>query len=248
MKILITGHRGFLGQNLIEALNKKGGYEIYGFDLGTTREELDKFCKDCDFVFNFAAVHRPKDASKFEQINHVFLEDLLEMLEKHHNTCPVVYTSSIQATNGSDYGNSKLAAEECMFDYEKRTGARAIVYRLTNTFGKWARPNQHSVVATFCYNVNRGIPISVSDRSITMHFYYVDDVISSFVSQIGQNISPADDRIHYLDEKCVYSVTLGRLADLVNAFGRGEKPDDNDEFAKRLYITYKSYEPKEKMK
>lgn len=241
MKILITGSKGFLGRNLIEALNKKGGYEIYEFDIDTPVNMIDEYTADCDFVFNFAAVHRPKDVSEFDKTNHIFLEDLLECLKRHNNFCPVVYTSSIQATNGTEYGNSKLAAEKAMFDYQRETGARAIVYRLTNTFGKWATPNHHSVVATFCYAVNRGLPIAVSDRDIVMRFYYIDDVIDSFMQQIEGAQRPSEDGINYLPSDRIYEVTLGELADLIVSFGEGERPDSDCEFENRLYYTYKSY-------
>ena len=241
MKILITGSKGFLGKNLIEALNKKGGYEIYEFDIDTPVSKIDEYTRDCDFVFNFAAVHRPKEITEFEKVNHVFLEDLLECLKKHNNCCPVVYTSSIQATNGSEYGNSKLAAEKAMFEYEKDTGAKAIVYRLTNTFGKWAMPNHHSVVATFCYNVHRGIPLTVNCREALMKFYYVDDVIESFVAQLEGGVSAREDGIYYLDDDCVYTVTVGELADLIIAFGDGEEPKSDSIFENRLYRTFISY-------
>ena len=240
MKILITGSKGFIGKNLIEALNKKGNYEIYEFDCDTPFELLDRYTIDCDFVFNFAAVHRPKDVSEFKQTNYLFLEELLQLLKKHNNLCPVLYTSSIQATNGSDYGNSKLAAEQAMFDYEKETGAKAIIYRLTNTFGKWAMPNHHSVVATFCYAVNRNLPIQVSNPDIVMNFYYIDDVIDSFLRQLEELEKPAKDGIYYLDEKCIYNVTLGELANLIISFGNGCLPQNND-FEKRLFETFNSY-------
>ncbi len=241
MKILITGSKGFLGKNLIEALNKKGGYEIYEFGIDTPVSKIDEFTKDCDFVFNFAAVHRPKEVTEFEKVNHVFLEDLLECLKKHNNCCPVVYTSSIQATNGSEYGNSKLAAEKAMFEYEKETGAKAIVYRLTNTFGKWATPNHHSVVATFCYNAQRGIPLTVNNRDVQMRFYYIDDVIDSFMMQLEMDVAPLNDGICYLPEECIMSVTLGELADLIIGFNDGNKPDPNSVFEQRLYFTYETY-------
>ena len=241
MKILITGSRGFLGRNLIEALNRKGVYDIYEFDIDTPIEKINEYTMDCDFVFNFAAVHRPKDVSEFDKTNHIFLEDLLNCLRKHKNICPVLYTSSIQATNGSDYGNSKLAAEKAMFEYEKETGARAVVYRLTNTFGKWATPNHHSVVATFCYNANRNIPLTVNNRDFEMHFYYIDDVIEAFLNQLENKEKPADDGIYYLDENCVYHVSLGKLADLIIGFSDGNIPNPENDFENRLYFTYKSY-------
>ena len=245
-KILITGANGFIGRNLISRLNSyKGQYQVYAFDIENTKEDLRNFTKDCDFVFNFAAVHRPKDVCEFDKVNHVFFDDLLEKLKEHGNFCPVLYTSSIQATNGTEYGNSKLSAEQDLRDYEKQTGGKAIVYRLTNTFGKWATPNHHSVVATFCYNLIRGIPLYISDKNHKMQFYYIDDVIDSFISQIQGNAVADEDGIYRLSEDKIFNITLGELVLLLTEIkeeSRGKQIVKKGPLIKeRLRETYLSY-------
>ncbi|MBE6684092.1 MAG: NAD-dependent epimerase/dehydratase family protein [Ruminococcaceae bacterium] len=244
MKILITGAYGFLGKNLIARLNEyKGKYTIYSYDLDTPFSDLERYTADCDFVFNFAAVHRPKDASEFEKVNHVFFDDLLDLLKNHNNRCPVLYTSSIQATNGTDYGNSKLAAEADLKAYGAETGARAIVYRLSNVYGRWATPNHHSVVATFCNNLALELPITVNDTNHMMYFHYIDDVIDSFVTQIEGTATPDDDGIFRVRK--THQITLGQLADTLISFQatvkEGQKPDLKNETQKTLYTTYLSY-------
>lgn len=244
MKILITGAYGFLGKNLIARLKEYGDkYEIYSYDIDTSFNDLEKYTKDCDFVFNFAAVHRPKEVSEFEKVNHVFFDDLLKLLIKNKNLCPVLYTSSIQATNGTDYGNSKLAAENDLTQYGTKTGARAIVYRLSNIFGRWAMPNHHSVVATFCNNLVLGLPISISDRNHIMYFHYISDVIDSFVSQIEGCAKPCDDGIYRVNK--IYEITLGQLADTLTHFqaslANNITPNLQTEIEEKLFETYLSY-------
>lgn len=243
MKILITGSNGFIGRNLIERL--KSDNIIYSFDINNTREDLQKYTADCDFVYNFAAVHRPKDTGEFDKINHIFFDDLLQMLKQHGNYCNVLYTSSIQATNGSEYGNSKLAAERELKLYEEETGGKAIIYRLTNVFGKWATPNHHSVVATFCYNLVHDLPITVSDPDHVMRFYYIDDVIESFASQLNGAVTPDADGFYRLEESKVYSITLGDLANTLTRI-KNEVNDKNlfspkTDIEEKLYVTYMSY-------
>ena len=243
MKILITGANGFIGKNLISKLGSK--HTIYSFDIDNTVEDLWKYTEDCDFVYNFAAVHRPKDTCEFDKVNHVFFDDLLQMLKKHGNFCNVLYTSSIQATNGSEYGNSKLAAEEELKLYEMETGGKAIIYRLTNVFGKWATPNHHSVVATFCYNMVHNMPITVSDSEHIMRFYYIDDVIDSFVAQLSNSVHPDDDGIYRLPEDKIYTITLGELEKTLKRIKKdvdGERTfSPKSAIEEKLYTTYMSY-------
>ena len=244
MKILITGAYGFLGKNLIARLRECGDtYTVYSYDIDTPFENLEKFTRDCDFVFNFAAVHRPKETSEFDKVNHVFFDDLLGLLKKYENCCPVLYTSSIQATNGTDYGNSKLAAECDLRAYGQETGARAIVYRLSNVYGRWAMPNHHSVVATFCNNLAQGLPITVNDRSHVMNFHYIDDVIDSFMAQIKGAQVPDGDGVFRV--KKIHQITLGELADTLISFqqsvNKGEQPCVKNETEETLFKTYLSY-------
>lgn len=246
MKILITGAGGFIGRNLTEKLKEKfKDVEIYYYDIETPEKDLEKFTEDCDFVYNFAAVHRPKSEDEFEQVNHKFFSGLLDLLKKHNNKCPVLYTSSIQANNGTKYGDSKIAAEKDLIAYGKETGNRVIIYRLTNTFGKWATPNHHSVVATFCYNLVNNIELIISNPDIVMNFYYIDDVIDSFVEQINGNVKPCDDGIFRLEDSKIYSITLSELADTLTYISqcvkKGITPEFEKEIGNKLYTTYLSY-------
>lgn len=251
MKILITGAYGFLGKNLIARLKEYGDrFTVYSFDVDTPFEDLVAYTRDCEFVFNFAAVHRPKENSEFEKVNHVFFDDLLGLLKGHNNCCPVMYTSSIQATNGTDYGNSKLAAEADLKVYGAETGARAIIYRLSNVYGRWATPNHHSVVATFCNNLAQDLEITVNDREHIMNFHYIDDVIDSFMSQIEGGVSPCEDGIFRVEK--VHPITLGELADTLKSFQKIVKecrePKLENETQATLYKTYISYVEQNKNK
>ena len=243
--ILITGADGFLGKNLIEKLVKMDDVNIMHYSLGTSDLLLEKNLKECDFVFHFAAVHRPKDTEEFYKVNDDFFGYVLHTLEKYGNNCPVVLTSSIQANDSTDYGRSKIIAENLLKKHAKDTGAKAIIYRLYNIFGKWATPNLHSVVATFCYNINRDLPITVSNRDIVIKFYYVDDVIAHFLSQIDGTPTPDADGIYRLDESKVYEISLGYLADKFYEFKSCQKnnktPELKSDVDKKLYETYISY-------
>lgn len=275
MKILITGAKGFVGKNLTQALlNIKDGKdkthpnisieEIYEFDIDTAPEYLDMACQDCDFVFNLAGVNRPQNPEEFMQGNFGFASTLLNTLKKYNNTCPVMVSSSIQATcigrYDSDYGRSKKAGEELVFEYARETGAKVLVYRFPNLFGKWCRPNYNSAVATFCNNIANDLPITVNDPSVTLELLYIDDLIDEMMLALeGLEHHCEFDGINtvisengkYCAAPVTHKVTLGEIVELLNSFKAQpstltmiEIPKGS--FAKKLYSTYLSYLPKEK--
>ena len=193
MKILVTGSQGFVGRNLVSQLRniQEGKARCYGdltvsavyeYDIDSTPEELEVYCRDCDFVFNLAGVNRPQSQEEFMRGNFGFASTLLNTLKIHHNNCPVMISSSIQATlagrfGTSEYGKSKKAGEELMFEYGKETGAKVLVYRFPNLFGKWCRPNYNSAVATFCHNIANDLPIMVNDPMVELELLYIDDLV-----------------------------------------------------------------------
>lgn len=276
MKILVTGAKGFVGKNLCSQLkNIQDGKArcygdltidaIYEYDIDSTPEQLDAWCKDCDFVFNLAGVNRPKDPEEFMKGNFGFATTLLNTLKAHKNNCPVMISSSIQATlagrfGNSEYGRSKKAGEELMFEYGKETGAQVLVYRFPNLFGKWCRPNYNSAVATFCNNIAKDLPIQVNDPSVDMELLYVDDLVDEMIGALkGEShrcefdgvgtVPTADGRYCYVP--ITHKVKLGEIVDLLNQFAEMPKtlmiPEiPNNSFAKKLYSTYLSYLPKEK--
>ena len=276
MKILVTGAKGFVGQNLCAQLrNIKEGkarwypvdqdITIYEYDIDNTPEELDSFCKDADFVFNLAGVNRPKDQSEFMKGNFGFASTLLDTLKKYNNTAPVMLSSSIQATligryGESDYGKSKLAGEELFFDYAKETGAKVLVYRFPNLFGKWGRPNYNSAVATFCNNIANDLPIQVNDRNTELELLYIDDLVDEMIlALVGKEHRCEFDGVEtvltpdgrYCAVPISHKVTLGEIVDLLETFDAQAKTFTMPEipegsFAKKLYSTYLSYLPKEK--
>ena len=196
MNILVTGAKGFIGKNLLSQLRNihdgkaknyavEGNLTLYEYDLDSTPEELDLYCKNADFVFNLAGVNRPQDPVEFMKGNFGFASTLLDTLKKHGNTCPVMISSSIQAALDNPYGESKRAGEQLLFDYAKETGAKVLVYRFPNLFGKWCRPNYNSAVATFCNNIANDLPITVNDPSVELHLVYIDDVVDELVDRYG---------------------------------------------------------------
>ena len=259
MKILVTGAQGFVGRNLVSQLHniqdgKARNYGIsgesltvYEYDLDSDPSELDTYCKQADFVFNLAGVNRPKDESEFMKGNFGFTSTLLDTLKKYNNTCPVMISSSIQAAQDNPYGESKRAGEQLLFDYRKETGARVLVYRFPNVFGKWCRPNYNSAVATFCNNIAHDMPIQVSDPSVVMNLVYIDDVVDELISAL-KGKEPC------VEESCtvpvVHTITLGDIVKLIKSFRQMSDtlavPDLSDAFTKKLYSTYLSYLPKDK--
>lgn len=276
MKILVTGAKGFVGKNLCAQLNniKEGKAKCYGnltieavyeYDLGNTLEELDQYCTECDFVFNLAGVNRPQHQEEFMQGNFGFASTLLDTLKAHKNTCPVMLSSSAQASltgrfGNSEYGRSKKAGEDLFLAYGKETGARICVYRFPNLYGKWCRPNYNSAVATFCNNIANDLPITVNDLSIELELLYIDDLVEEMILALkgeehrcefkGLEVSSqADGRYCYCP--ITHKATLGEIIDLLHKFEEMPRtlmiPEiPTDSFAKRLYSTFLSYLPKEK--
>ena len=277
MNILVTGAKGFVGKNLVaqlrniaEGKNKSYGDvvvgEIFEYDIDSTAEELDDFCRRADFVFNLAGVNRPQTTDEFMQGNFGFASTLLDMLKKHNNTCPVMLSSSIQATlvgryAEGEYGKSKKAGEELFFDYAAATGAKVLVYRFPNLFGKWCRPNYNSAVATFCNNIANDLPIMVNDRSTMLELLYIDDLVDEMIAALkgeehhcefdGVDTILKDDG-RYCAAPITHKVTLGEIVDLLESFRKQPEtlvvPEiPYNSFAKKLYSTYLSYLPKEKV-
>ena len=258
MNILVTGAKGFVGKNLVsQLLNIQSGkaknyqisddLKIYEYDIDSDPAELDVYCKNANFVFNLAGVNRPKDQSEFMAGNFGFASTLLDTLKKYKNTCPVMISSSTQAALDNPYGESKRAGEELMFEYSKMTGAKVLVYRFPNVFGKWCRPNYNSAVATFCNNIANELPIQVNDPSVVMKLVYVDDVVDELIAALCGN-EHKDDKFCFVST--VHTITLGEIVDLLYSFNKMPDnlnvPNLGDAFTKKLYSTYLSYLPKEK--
>ncbi len=260
MNVLVTGAYGFVGKNLCEALkNIRDGKdktrpelkidEIFQYDIDSPKELLDMYCKECHFVFNLAGVNRPQNTEEFMQGNFGFASTLLETLKKYNNTCPVMNSSSVQALLDNDYGKSKRAGEELMLSYAKETGAKVLVYRFANLFGKWCRPNYNSVVATFCHNIANDLEITVNNRDTQLNLCYIDDVVDELLNALEGKENFVSDG--FCEVKCVHKVTLGQIADLLYAFNEQPKtlvmPEiPNGSFEKKLYSTFLSYLPQSK--
>lgn len=288
MKILVTGAKGFVGKNLCSQLNniKEGKARWYGdlqidavyeYDINSTPEQLDQWCKDCDFVFNLAGVNRPKNQEEFMQGNFGFASTLLNTLKKYKNNCPVMISSSIQATlagrfGTSEYGKSKKAGEELMFEYGKETGAKVLVYRFPNLFGKWCRPNYNSAIATFCHNIAHDLPIQVNDRSVEMELLYIDDLVDELIGALKgeehyctydglelvavekSSLSGEDLGGAYCYCPVTHKTTLGEIVDIIQECADAAANKDGINMIElpqgslryKLMTTYLSYLPKEK--
>ena len=278
MKLLVTGAKGFVGKNLCAELkNVKDGKskcwgpevvvdEVFEYDLGNSQQELDEWCSKCDFVFNLAGVNRPKETTEFMEGNFGFASTLLDTLKKHKNTCPVMLSSSQQASltgrfGNSEYGRSKKAGEELFFAYSEETGAKVLVYRFPNLFGKWCRPNYNSAVATFCNNIANDLPITVNDPSVELELLYIDDLVEEMINCLkgeehhcefnGLEVVPNPSG-RYCYVPITHKATLGHIVDLLHSFA--EQPQSltipeipAGSFAKKLYSTYLSYLPKGKV-
>lgn len=275
MKILVTGAKGFVGKNLCAQLdNIKDGKaknypliieEVFEYDIDSRPEELDLFCREADFVFNLAGVNRPENPEDFHKGNFGFASTLLATLKKYGNTCPVMLSSSIQATltgryAGHPYGESKKAGEELFFEYAKETGAKVLVYRFPNLFGKWCRPNYNSAVATFCNNIANDLPIQVNDPAVELELLYIDDLVEEMIlALLGREhhcefngvVAEGKEDGRYCYAPVTFKATLGEIVAQLHQFAKmpstliiPEMPADS--FTKRLYSTYLSYLPKDK--
>ncbi|HEY8805748.1 MAG TPA: capsular polysaccharide biosynthesis protein CapF [Clostridium sp.] len=246
MKILVTGANGFVGKNLIAELNNRGYKDIYKFDIDTDKSLLDEYAKNCEFVFHLAGVNRPKDEKDFMEGNFGFTSELLNLLREHNNKAPILITSSIQAERDNPYGKSKKAGEELLLDYSKKTGAKALVYRLDNLFGKWSRPNYNTVVATYCYNIARNLDIQVNNPEAELTLCYIDDVIDEFIRALEGNPTKKNE---YCSVPMVHQIKLGDLADRIKSFKDSRNNlsvlDMEDTLTKKLYSTYLSFLPED---
>ena len=279
MRILVTGAKGFVGRNLCSQLNniKEGKARWYGdvkidavyeYDIDSTPEQLDEWCKDCDFVFNLAGVNRPQDPKEFMEGNFGFATTLLNTLKKYKNNCPLMISSSIQATlagrfGTSEYGKSKKAGEDLMFEYGKETGAKVLVYRFPNLFGKWCRPNYNSAIATFCNNIANDLPIQVNDRSVEMELLYIDDLVDEMIAALtggehrcefeGVDTVPSENG-RYCFVPVTHKTTLGEIVDIIHECADAAANKDGINMVElpqgslkyKLMTTYLSYLPKEK--
>jgi UDP-2-acetamido-2,6-beta-L-arabino-hexul-4-ose reductase len=247
MKILVTGAKGFIGKNLIAELRNRKYDDIFEYDRDADPSLLEGYCKEAEFVFHLAGVNRPKEQSEFMEGNFGFTSDLLNSLKKSNNTCPVMISSSVQAELDNPYGKSKKAGEELLFSYGEDTGAKVLVYRFPNVFGKWCRPHYNSAVATFCHNIAHDLSIQVNDPSVVMNLVYIDDVVNELISALEGNENKVD---LFCEVPVVHTITLGEIVDLIYAFKKSREdrsiPNMSDSFAKKLYSTYLSYLPEDK--
>lgn len=249
MNILVTGSKGFIGKNLIEGLRNEEYYNIFEFDKYDSLDKLEEYTKKCDFVFHLAGVNRPKDNKEFIEGNYDFTLKLTKALERNNNKSPIVMPSSTQTSLENDYGKSKRKAELVLFNHKKNNDSKVYVFRLPNVFGKWSRPNYNSVIATFCNNISRDLPITINNPNVILNLVYIDDVVKSFIDIINDKGKRVGE---YYEVTPTYKESLDRIASLIKSFKEMRKnlsiPNLSDEFEKKLYSTYLSYLPKDKFK
>ncbi len=265
VNILVTGAKGFIGRNLVSELgNIRDGKEqnsafaglgirpeIMEYDTDTAPELLREYCRRADFVYNLAGVNRPEKEEEFMEGNSGFAGLLLKTLEEEGNTCPVMLSSSIQARLDNPYGRSKAAGEQLFREYGERTGSRILIYRFPNVFGKWCRPNYNSAVATFCHNIANDLPITINDPKTVLHLVYIDDVVEELIGALGGREHREKEEDGFCFVPVSYEVSLGEIAGLLRSFDEGRRkafiPDVGDDFTRKLYSTYLSYLPDEKV-
>jgi UDP-2-acetamido-2,6-beta-L-arabino-hexul-4-ose reductase len=248
MKVLVTGANGFIGKNLIARLQAQGNCEVLPFDINTNESLLDSYCKQCSFVFHLAGINRPQNASEFMHGNFGFTVKLLEKLSAAGNKSPVLLTSSTQAVLDNDYGKSKLAGEDFLRNYGIKNNIKTYIFRLPNVFGKWCKPNYNSAVATFCFNIANGLPITINNRETELTLVYIDDVVDTFIDALNGKFGCQNDILRIPTE---HKATLGYIADLLNGFVESRlnlfcPAQAENSFEKKLYSTYLSYLPKDK--
>ena len=248
MKVLVTGSNGFIGKNLISNLSLNKEIEIYKYDKNSTEKELEKYTKDCDFVFHLAGVNRPEKTEEFMEGNFGFTSTLLDYLKKNKNKAPIMISSSIQAELDNDYGKSKKAGEDLILKYGKDNKVKTFVYRFPNVFGKWSRPNYNSVIATWCYNISHNLEIQVNDPAKELTLVYIDDVCKELINCLSDNENRKGD---YCYVPITYKKTLGEISSLIKSFKENDRkimvPSTGDNFTKYLYATYISYVPLEEL-
>jgi len=246
MNILVTGSKGFVGKNLIAELKNKGYNDILEFTRESDSSLLEKYTKECDFVFHLAGVNRPKGENEFMEGNFGLTSKLLELLKKHGNKAPVLITSSIQADKENPYGRSKKAGEDLLFNYWRETDVKVYVYRLPNLFGKWSKPNYNTVVATYCHNISRDLDIQINNPDAELNLCYIDDLLEEFLRALEANPTMQDD---FCVVPVTHNITLGDLADLIKSFKESRTtlsiPNMEDTLTKNLYSTYLSFLPED---
>ena len=244
-KVLVTGANGFIGKNLIEGLRRCEDVEVKMFDIEDDTDNLAGYLKDADIVYHLAGVNRPEKVEEFESGNAGLTWTIVDILEKAKRDIPIVFSSSVQATLVNPYGVSKQKAESVLIEYSNKNGARVYIYRFPNVFGKWCRPNYNSVVATFCHNIARDLPISISDSARKVELVYIDDLVAEFIGRIGRGDLAQEN--HFCSVGPTYRVALGQLAGSIQSFRESRHtllvPDFSDRFTRCLYATYLSYLP-----